>query len=254
MTTVMGEMYRIDQLLVRRGFSRSRTQARQLIDARYVVCNGAVVKKASMSCDETAALEVIANIHPWASRGGQKLVAALDSFAIDVSDSVCLDLGASTGGFTDVLISRQAKRVYAVDVGSGQLASHLTENEVVVNLEQTDARNLSLTLIPDPIDIIVCDVSFISLKKVLPVPMRFARQGGKLICLLKPQFEGGPGKVDKRGVLRDASLRKSILESTSIWLDTCLGWHFEGSIDSPIKGGDGNIEFLLVCSKSNRFA
>tara|TARA_Y100000385_G_scaffold291165_1_gene367584 strand:- start:2411 stop:3034 length:624 start_codon:yes stop_codon:yes gene_type:complete len=207
-----------------------------------------------MSCDETATLEVIANIHPWASRGGQKLVAALDSFAIDVSDSVCLDLGASTGGFTDVLISRQAKRVYAVDVGSGQLASHLTENEVVVNLEQTDARNLSLTLIPDPIDIIVCDVSFISLKKVLPVPMRFARQGGKLICLLKPQFEGGPGKVDKRGVLRDASLRKSILESTSIWLDTCLGWHFEGSIDSPIKGGDGNIEFLLVCSKSNRFA
>ena len=254
MTAVMGDMYRIDQLLVRRGFSRSRTQARQLIDARYVVCNGSVVKKASMSCDETATLEVIANIHPWASRGGQKLVAALDSFAIDVSDSVCLDLGASTGGFTDVLISRQAKRVYAVDVGSGQLASHLTENEVVVNLEQTDARNLSLTLIPDPIDIIVCDVSFISLKKVLPVPMRFARQGGKLICLLKPQVEGGPGKVDKRGVLRDASLRKSILESTSIWLDTCLGWHFEGSIDSPIKGGDGNIEFLLVCSKSNRFA
>ena len=254
MTAVMGDMYRIDQLLVRRGFSRSRTQARQLIDARYVVCNGSVVKKASMSCDETATLKVIANIHPWASRGGQKLVAALDSFAIDVSDSVCLDLGASTGGFTDVLISRQAKRVYAVDVGSGQLASHLTENEVVVNLEQTDARNLSLTLIPDPIDIIVCDVSFISLKKVLPVPMRFARQGGKLICLLKPQFEGGPGKVDKRGVLRDASLRQSILESTSIWLDTCLGWHFEGSIDSPIKGGDGNIEFLLVCSKSNRFA
>ena len=165
-----GELYRIDQLLVRKGLSQSRTQAKALIDAKLVTCDGDVISKASTLFQETADVVVTSEIHPWVSRGGQKLAAALDFFQIDVTGSVCLDVGASTGGFTDVLISNGASKSYAVDVGSGQLVDKLRNNAAVINLEKTDARKLNAALIPDPIDILVCDVSFICLLYTSPSP------------------------------------------------------------------------------------
>ena len=247
-----GELYRIDQLLVRNGLSQSRTQAKALIDASLVTCDGDVILKASTLFRETADIVVTGEIHPWVSRGGQKLAAALDFFQIDVAGFVCLDLGASTGGFTDVLISNGASKSYAVDVGSGQLADKLRANEIVINLEKTDARNLSVTLIPDPIDILVCDVSFISLTKILPVPMKLVKEGGTLICLVKPQFEVGQGQVGKKGIVRDVKLSRSVLKSVSLWLDARRGWRVLDSIESPILGVSGNREFLVACSKEDK--
>ena len=247
-----GNIYRIDQLLVRKGLSQSRTQAKALIDAKLVGCDGEIVSKSSTLVKENANITVAGEIHPWVSRGGQKLAAALDFFQIDVTGYVCLDLGASTGGFTDVLISNGAVKSYAVDVGSGQLVDKLRNNAAVINLEKTDARNLNAALIPDPIDILVCDVSFISLAKILPVPMRLVKEGGILICLVKPQFEVGPGQVGKNGVVRDDKLRRSILKSVSLWLDARQGWRVLGSIESPILGVRGNREFLVACSKKDK--
>ena len=247
-----GNIYRIDQLLVRKGLSQSRTQAKALIDAKLVSCDEEIISKASALVKENADITVAGEIHPWVSRGGQKLAAALDFFQIDVTGYVCLDLGASTGGFTDVLISNGAIKSYAVDVGSGQLADKLRNNLAVINLEKTDARNLNVALIPDPIDILVCDVSFISLAKILPVPMRLVKEGGLLISLVKPQFEVGPGMVDKKGIVRDGKLRRSVLKSVTLWLDNCRGWRFLNFIESPISGGTGNHEFLVTCLKEEK--
>ena len=247
-----GNIYRIDQLLVRKGLSHSRTQAKALIEAKLVSCDEEIILKASALFEENADIKVAGEIHPWVSRGGQKLAAALDFFQIDVTGCVCLDLGASTGGFTDVLMSNGARKSYAVDVGSGQLADKLRNNLAVINLEKTDARNLNISLISDPIDILVCDVSFISLAKILPVPMRLVKEGGLLISLVKPQFEVGPGMVDKKGIVRDGKLRRSVLKSVTLWLDNCRGWRFLNFIESPISGGTGNHEFLVTCLKEEK--
>ena len=242
---------RLDQLLVLNGLVRSRTHAKDLIIKGQVICDQEVAKKASKVVSRTSELKVIDLSKEWVSRGGFKLIGAIEHFTIELKNKICLDIGASTGGFTDVLLRGGVQKVYAVDVGSGQLANKLRANEIVKNLEKTDARNLSVTLIPDPIDILVCDVSFISLTKILPVPMRLVKEGGILICLVKPQFEVGPGQVGKKGVVRDDKLRRSILKSISLWFDARRGWRVLDSIESPILGASGNREFLVACWKED---
>jgi 23S rRNA (cytidine1920-2'-O)/16S rRNA (cytidine1409-2'-O)-methyltransferase len=243
------KLFRIDQLMVMKSLAKSRTQSKELIEAGYVTCDKSIVRKPSTLLHEDAALAINGKIHPWVSRGGLKLVAALDLFEIEVYDKVCMDIGASTGGFTDVLLAKGAKKIYAIDVGIDQLSESLVQNKIVINLEKTDARDLNVTLVPDLIDIVVCDVSFISLRKVMPIPIGFVKPGGMLVCLLKPQFEAGPGRVDKRGILRDNQLRQSILTDASSWFAKLPDWNFIGSTVSPLKGRGGNIEFLIVCSK-----
>jgi 23S rRNA (cytidine1920-2'-O)/16S rRNA (cytidine1409-2'-O)-methyltransferase len=195
--------------------------------------------------DETP-LEVKGKDHPWVSRGGLKLVHGLDHFAVDASALVCLDVGASTGGFTDVLLSRGAARVFAVDVGHGQFAWKLRNDARVVLLERTNARDLSPDLIADPIDLIVCDVSFIGLEKALPAALALAAPGARLVTLIKPQFEVGKGLVGKGGVVRDPDLHRQVCERMRAWLEALPGWTFKGITESPITGPQGNHEFLMA--------
>ena len=195
--------------------------------------------------DETP-LEVKGKDHPWVSRGGLKLVHGLDHFAVDASALVCLDVGASTGGFTDVLLSRGAARVFAVDVGHGQFAWKLRNDARVVLLERTNARDLSSDLIADPIDLIVCDVSFIGLEKALPAALALAAPGARLVTLIKPQFEVGKGMVGKGGVVRDRDLHRQVCERMQAWLEALPGWTFQGITESPITGPRGNHEFLMA--------
>ncbi len=194
-------------------------------------------------------VEVRGRDHPWVSRGGLKLVRALDQFAIDPAGAVALDIGASTGGFTDVLLSRGAARVYAVDVGYGQLAAKLRSDPRVVLLERVNARHLTRTQVPEPVDLIVCDASFIGLEVVLPAPLALAAETAGLVALIKPQFEVGKGRVGKGGVVRDPALRREVCDRIVAWLDAQPGWRVEGLIESPILGADGNQEFLVHARK-----
>jgi len=230
---------RADLLLVARGLAESRAKARAAIEAGGVRADGALVARASDLLADTATLEVTA-AHPWVSRGGVKLAHALDEFHVDPAGRVCLDIGASTGGFTHVLLTRGAARVYAVDVGQGQLHASLRADERVVSLEKTDARTLTRALLPESPDLIVCDVSFIGAAKALVVPMALAALGADLIVLIKPQFETGPHKnaVLDEGAARDAA--QLAIDA----LDGVEGFHFVAAIDSPIRGGDGNRERL----------
>ena len=189
--------------------------------------------------------------HPWVSRGGLKLDHALQAFAIDVTGVVALDVGASTGGFTDVLLARGAARVYAVDVGYGQLHWKLRSDDRVVVLERTNARNLTAEQIPEPIDIVVCDASFIGLEKVLPVPLQFARPGARLVALIKPQFEVGRGEVGKGGIVRDESLREAVCRRIEDWVAGLSGWSVIGVVESPVTGADGNVEFLIAARRDS---
>lgn len=183
--------------------------------------------------------------HPWVSRGGLKLIGGLDHFGIHVQGLTCLDVGASTGGFTDVLLSRGAAKVYAVDVGHGQLAWKLRQDPRVVVLEKTNARLLDRQAIPDPIDVLVCDASFIGLRIVLPAPMALVGERAALIALIKPQFEVGKGNVGKGGVVRDPALHTEVCETIRQWLDEQPGWRVIGVTESPILGPEGNREFLI---------
>lgn len=183
--------------------------------------------------------------HPWVSRGGLKLEKALGAFEIDPDGAVAIDVGASTGGFTDVLLSRGARHVYAVDVGHGQLAWRLRQDARVTVLERTNARFLSTAHVPDPVDLIVCDASFIGLKVVLPAAMALAAPGAILIALIKPQFEVGRGRVGKGGVVRDPDLHAEVCADIEAWLTAMPGWSSLGVVESPIKGPEGNIEFLI---------
>lgn len=242
--------HRLDRALVDRGLAKSRTRAQALIVGGHVVCDGSVViRPAAMVLDDTL-LRVTGQDHPWASRGGLKLAAALDHFAIDPTEAVCLDIGASTGGFTDVLLNRGAARVHAVDVGHGQLADRLTRDPRVINRERTDARHLTSALIGEAIDVVVCDVSFISIRKAVLAGLRLVRPGGRFAGLIKPQFEVGPGKVGKGGVLRDPALRDAVRREIVDWFEDLPGWSCDGVMDSPVPGGDGNVEFLLGGTKS----
>lgn len=234
---------RADLLLVARGLAESRAKAQATIAAGGVTADGAVVAKASDMLDENVVLNV-APPHPWVSRGGVKLAAALEKFAIDPAARICLDVGASTGGFTDVLLTRGATRIYAVDVGQGQLHRRLAQDARVINLEKTDARTLTRDLIPDQPSLVVCDASFIGAEKVLTRPLSLAAAKADLIALIKPQFEAGPGRGDKNGVLDEKEAREVGLVVVQR-LEGLQGFRGVSVIDSPIRGGEGNLEFLL---------
>lgn len=205
--------------------------------------------KAGLLISADRPLEVRGADHPWVSRGGLKLAHALDHFGIDPGGLVVLDVGASTGGFTDVALSRGARTVYAVDVGHGQLAWKLRNDGRVVVLEKTNARHLSAQEVPEPVDLVVCDASFIGLETVLPAPLSLARPGARLIALIKPQFEVGKGRVGKGGVVRDAGLHKEVCERIAQWLPR-QGWEVLGIVESPILGPEGNKEFLIAARKA----
>ncbi len=233
---------RADRLLVERGLFESRARAQAAIAAGLVTADGAPVRKASEEIATGAVLQAEAE-HPWVSRGGVKLAAALDHFGFNVAGRVCIDVGASTGGFTEVLIARGAKRVYAVDVGSGQLHVRLRDRHDIVSLEQTDIRALDPMLLPEQPDFAVVDVSFISLKLVLPAIGRLIAKRANLIALVKPQFETQRRNI-KKGIVRDPAIHAAVCDDISAFL-TSLGWRIDGTIPSPILGGDGNREFFV---------
>jgi len=239
---------RADQLLVGRGLAESRSRAQALIMAGVVFSGEKKLAKAGEMLPEDAPLEVRGKDHPWVSRGGIKLDHGLTHFGFDVSGAVTLDVGSSTGGFTDVLLSRGAAKVYAVDVGTNQLAWRLRQDPRVVVLEQTNARYLTWEQVPEPVDIIVCDVSFISLAKVLEAPLKLAKQDAKLVALIKPQFEAGREEVGKGGVIRDQAVHRRVCDAAAEWIGA-QGWRVLGVTESPITGPEGNVEFLLGAEK-----
>jgi 23S rRNA (cytidine1920-2'-O)/16S rRNA (cytidine1409-2'-O)-methyltransferase len=241
---------RVDQMLVARGLVESRARAQALILAGIVFSGERKVLKAGETLAEDAPLAVRGKDHPWVSRGGLKLDHGLTHFGFDVAGAVALDVGSSTGGFTDVLLSRGATKVFAVDVGTNQLAWKLRQDARVVVLEQTNARTLDRALIPDPITVVVCDASFIGLAKVLDAALDLAVPEGMLLALVKPQFEAGRGEVGKGGVVRDAAVHERVCADAASWVAS-KGWRVLGVTPSPITGPEGNIEFLLGAIKGD---
>jgi 23S rRNA (cytidine1920-2'-O)/16S rRNA (cytidine1409-2'-O)-methyltransferase len=236
---------RLDELLVRRGLAESRARAQALVLAGLVFAGERRLDKPGAKTAVDAAIEVRGKDHPWVSRGGVKLAHGLDRFKIDPAGLVALDIGASTGGFTDVLLARGARRVYAVDVGHGQFDWRLRNDARVVLLEKINARNLDARLIPEPPELIVCDASFIGLETVLPAALALAAPGARLIALIKPQFEVGKSRVGKKGVVRDPALHEEVCGRIEAWL-TARGWRVLGLSESPILGPEGNKEFLIA--------
>ena len=243
---------RADVALVARALAPSRARAQALILAGKVYSGTRRIDKPGEQVSTDAPLEVRAPDHPYVSRGGVKLAHALDHFAIAPGGLVCLDVGASTGGFTQVLLTRGAARVYAVDVGHGQLAWELRNDAKVVVLERTNARHLTSAQVPDAVELITCDASFIGLQTVLPAPLALAAPGARLVALIKPQFEVGKGKVGKGGVVRDKALHEEVCTRIGAWLDALPGWRVIGLTTSPIKGPEGNAEFLIAAARHRR--
>ena len=244
----MASKIRADQLLVQLGLAESRTRAQALILSGNVFAGDRRVAKAGEMLADDAALSVKGRDHPWVSRGGIKLEHGLNHFGFDVTGAIALDVGSSTGGFTDVLLSRGAARVYAVDVGTNQLAWKLRSDPRVVVHEQTNARDLTDGIIPQAIDIVVCDASFIGLAKVLDAALDLARPGARLVALVKPQFEAGREEVGKGGVVRDPVVHRRVCDEAAEWVRS-KGWNVLGIEPSPITGPEGNIEFLLGAVK-----
>jgi 23S rRNA (cytidine1920-2'-O)/16S rRNA (cytidine1409-2'-O)-methyltransferase len=242
---MMAKRPRADLVLVERGLAESRARAQALILAGLVYEGTKRVEKPGDGVAQPEALSVRGRDHPWVSRGGLKLVKGLDHFGIDPAGLVGLDVGASTGGFTDVLLSRGAAKVYAVDVGHGQLAWSLRQDPRVVVLERTNARHLDRALIPDPIGIVVCDASFIGLETVLPAALALAAPGARAVALITPQFVVGPDRVGKGGVVRDPELHREVCDRIAAWLGARAGWQVLGVTESPITGPEGNVEFLI---------
>ncbi|HEX8624102.1 MAG TPA: TlyA family RNA methyltransferase [Allosphingosinicella sp.] len=236
---------RTDQMLVDRGLAESRAKAQALILAGLVFSGERKIEKAGQALSDDAPLEVRGREHPWVSRGGIKLAHALEHFGWDVAGSVALDVGSSTGGFTDVLLHKGAAKVFAVDVGTNQLAWKLRQDPRVVVHEKTNARYLTGEVVTEPVDVIVCDASFISLAKVLDKALDFAKPGAGLIALVKPQFEAERGEIGKGGVVRDPAVHERVCRAAAEWLSS-RGWTVEGVAESPIKGPEGNVEFLLA--------
>jgi 23S rRNA (cytidine1920-2'-O)/16S rRNA (cytidine1409-2'-O)-methyltransferase len=234
---------------VSRGLAESRTKAQALIMAGAVFSGERKLAKPGDMLAEDAPVEVRGKDHPWVSRGGIKLEHGLTHFGIDMIGAVALDVGSSTGGFTDVLLSRGAAKVYAVDVGTNQLAWKLRQDPRVVVLEQTNARHLTAEQVPEPVDVIVCDASFIGLAKVLEAPLRLAKPGAKLIALIKPQFEAGREEVGKGGVVRDPQVHRRVCDAAAQWVAS-QGWEVLGVTESPITGPEGNVEFLLAATRN----
>jgi 23S rRNA (cytidine1920-2'-O)/16S rRNA (cytidine1409-2'-O)-methyltransferase len=241
---------RLDQLLVARGLAPTRTRAQALILAGTVFIGERRHDKAGEAVAEDAAVEVRDSRPRFVSRGGLKLAAGLDAFAIEPTGCVALDVGASTGGFTDVLLERGAARVYAVDVGYGQLDTKLRADPRVVVLERTNARHLGGAEVPEPVDLVVCDASFISLRTILPAPLALTRPGARLVALIKPQFEVGKGRVGKGGVVRDPALHEQVCAGIRAWLGEQAGWSVDGVVPSPLTGPAGNVEFLIGARRS----
>jgi 23S rRNA (cytidine1920-2'-O)/16S rRNA (cytidine1409-2'-O)-methyltransferase len=237
---------RADRLLVERGLFESRARAQASIAAGLVTADGRRVGKASDMIAASAVLEATP-AHPWVSRGGVKLAAALDAFGFDPRGSVCLDVGASTGGFTEVLLARGAARVYAVDVGKDQLHAGLRARPEVVSLEATDVRTLDQACVPEALDFVVMDVSFISLKLVLPPALALTHAPARLVALIKPQFEAGRAHL-KKGIVRDPEIHRAVCDDIASFIAS-LGWNVSGIIPSPVLGGDGNVEFLLGAAR-----
>jgi len=239
---------RVDQLLVARGLAESRTRAQALIVAGQVYSGERRIDRPGAGLAADAPLAVTGQDHPWVSRGGLKLAHALDHFAIHPDCAVCLDIGASTGGFTDVLLARGATRVYAVDVGHGQLARKLRRDDRVVVLEKTNARYLSRDQVPEPVALITCDAAFIGLRTLLPAPLALAAPGARLIALIKPQFEVGKARLERGGVVRDPALHREVCDEIAAWLAEQPGWRVRGLTESPIRGPEGNREFLVTAA------
>lgn len=235
---------RVDQLLVERGLAESRTRAQALVLAGTVFSGETKIAKPGQALPGDAPLEVRGRDHPWVSRGGIKLAHAIDHFGLDPAGVTAMDIGSSTGGFTDVLLSKGAAHVFAVDSGTNQLAWKLRQDPRVTVLEQTSARLLTPELIDRPCSWVVCDASFISLAKVLEVPLKLAAPQCRLVALIKPQFEVGRSEVGKGGVVRDPALHARVCDEVRGWLEG-LGWQVQGIVESPIKGPEGNVEFLI---------
>jgi 23S rRNA (cytidine1920-2'-O)/16S rRNA (cytidine1409-2'-O)-methyltransferase len=236
---------RVDVALVERGLAETRAAAQRLIMAGLVFSNDRRLDKAGQTVAADTAIEVRGQPHPYVSRGGLKLEKALDHFAIPVAGRVALDVGSSTGGFTDLLLQRGAAKVYAVDAGINQLAWKLRSDPRVVPMEKTNIRDVTRTQIPEPIGLIVCDVSFIGLRTALPAALALAAPGAHLAALIKPQFEVGKGRVGKGGIVREPELHREVVDTISAWLAAQSGWMVLGVTDSPISGADGNREFLI---------
>jgi 23S rRNA (cytidine1920-2'-O)/16S rRNA (cytidine1409-2'-O)-methyltransferase len=241
---------RLDQLLVERGLAESRTRAQALIMAGHVNVAGKKADKAGQQVTGDAEISVTGKDHPWVSRGGIKLAHALAEFSIDVTGMTAIDVGSSTGGFTDVLLSGGASHVFAVDSGTNQLAWRLRQDPRVTVHEQTSARILTAEHITQAADIIVCDASFIGLAKVLERPLSFAADGAQLVALIKPQFEAGRTEVGKGGVVRDPAVHERVCNEVRAWLQS-MGWDILGLTTSPITGPQGNVEFLIWSKKSS---
>jgi 23S rRNA (cytidine1920-2'-O)/16S rRNA (cytidine1409-2'-O)-methyltransferase len=240
---------RADQLLVDRGLVESRAKAQALILAGLVFSGERKVEKAGQALAEDAPLEVRGREHPWVSRGGVKLAHALDHFGWNVEGAVALDVGSSTGGFTDVLLQRGAAKVFAVDVGTNQLAWKLRQDPRVAVHEKTNARYLTEDIVTEPPDLVVCDASFISLAKVLDKALDLARPGARLVALVKPQFEAERQEIGKGGVVRDPAVHARVCDAAADWVRS-KGWEVVGVTQSPITGPEGNVEFLLAARKA----
>jgi len=240
---------RVDLMLVERGLVESRAKAQALIMAGCVFSGERKVAKAGELLLDSSALEIRGQDHPWVSRGGLKLDFAIRHFGIDPQGKIAIDIGASTGGFTEVLLAHGATRVYAVDVGHGQLAWNLRQDARVVVLERTNARYLDASAIPDAVDWVVCDASFIGLETILPAPLALTRAGALCVALIKPQFEVGPKLVGKGGVVRDSALHQAVCDRIASWFNARPGWKVIGLCESPITGPEGNREFLILAKR-----
>jgi 23S rRNA (cytidine1920-2'-O)/16S rRNA (cytidine1409-2'-O)-methyltransferase len=245
----MTRQQRADVLLTERGLAESRARAQALIMAGKVYSGTRRVAKAGETLAPDAALEVKGQDHPWVSRGGLKLAHALAMFGLSPEGLVCLDIGASTGGFTDVLLHHGAAKVYAVDVGHGQLAWKLRADARVSVHERTNARHLRESQIGGKVDALVCDASFIGLRTLLPAPLGLCRPGAWAVALIKPQFEAGPGQVGSKGVVRNPAVHAEVCETIRGWWDALPGWTVLGLSESPITGPEGNREFLLAARR-----
>jgi len=244
-----GGAMRLDRRLVEIGAFATRARAQAAVRAGLVRVDGEAATKPSQMVGADARISVEGEVHPYVSRGGVKLAAALEAFAVDPRGKICLDLGASTGGFTDVLLRAGAAKVFAVDVGGGQLHSKISGDSRVVNLEKTHAKDLSRALVPDALDLVVCDVSFIGLRKALPPALALCAPAATVVALIKPQFELGPEKIGKGGLVRASDEEmQALVDEIRRWFED-RGWSVLGSIESPILGGDGNKEFLIAAAR-----
>jgi len=249
MNTPSTDDLRADMFLVKNGYAKSRTEAQAAIRSGRLKVNGEVMIKPSRALDADAVVEYVPP-HPYVSRGALKLIAALDMFELSPADCVCLDVGASTGGFTEVLLERGARKVYAVDVGHAQMHPKLRRDPRVISIDGVNARALTRAQVSETPMAVVVDVSFIGLKLALPPALALAGSGAFLIALVKPQFEVGRANVGKGGIVRDVEARDAALADITAWLGEQPGWSVLGRIDSPIEGGDGNREFLLAAKKA----